>query len=103
MTTHHPPTPDAVAAVADQIRRRYTIHVHEELRQRPWWALVWRPYWATITSGIAWLGEPGADVVRGRTAAEVETRCRRRIARDAARRGITDPVVRISGNPTWRG
>lgn len=86
-------SPAEAQAFADRLTRRYTIHVHHDLR--PYRI---RPYWATVTHGVFLVGYPTDLVWRSRTEQGLIARMERWCRRNALRNGITDPEIRVEGD-----
>lgn len=62
--------------------RTFTIVLHLDLRPRPWWALRWRPWRATLLHGYSYIGYPTLSW-HGRTRDEVVAKVSRKIPRMA--------------------
>ena len=89
--TARPPHPDEVRARVEQMRRRYTVHVHHDLRRGRW-----RSWSATITHGVFHVGYPTC-VWSARTRERLIAKCERWIARDMLRNGLEGRAeIRIS-------
>jgi hypothetical protein len=88
-------SPAEVEAVSAQIRRRYTIHVHHDLRRH-----VIRPWSSTITHGGFIIGWPADAVWHARSRKALVAKSERFIARDAQRHGLCSYETTIDeGSP----
>lgn len=69
---------------------RYSITVHQNLKR-----FVLRPWWATVTVGIAHMGEPGAGVWHARTRERLIRKVERRLKRNALSHGCPAPIIEV--------
>jgi hypothetical protein len=68
----------------------YSIKVHQNLKR-----FVLLPWWATVTVGIASMGEAGAGVWHARTRDRLIRKVERKLKRYALSRGCCGPIIEV--------